>query len=237
MQAFTKISILIPAFNEKATICKILNAVVAADTLGLEKELIIVDDGSTDGTSQILDELDRSDYPGAKVIHHDKNRGKGAALRTAQAQITGQVVIIQDADLEYDPRDYPELLQPIVEGRADVVFGSRISGGRITRAFKFWHLCANRFLSFLTNVIYDCTLTDMETCYKAMRSDVFKKVQIKSDRFDFEPEITAKVLKQGLRVYEMPIAYFGRDYSEGKKIGWRDGVAAIWALVKYRFVD
>lgn len=236
MTNFTKLSILIPVFNESATVLQILESISKADSLGLSKELIIVDDGSTDGTCSILDGIDASIYH-AKIFHHERNQGKGAALRTAQKHITGEIVLIQDADLEYDPRDYPSLLMPILEDRADVVYGSRLSGGRITRAFKFWHLCANKALTLMTNILYDATLTDMETCYKAMRSDVFKKVEIKSNRFDFEPEITAKLLKQKIRLYELPISYFGRDYSEGKKIGLKDGFSAIWALIKFRFVD
>lgn len=207
-----------------------------ADCAGLEKELVVVDDGSTDGTKEILQKLDAERYF-AKVYFHEKNQGKGAALRTAQGYATGDIIIIQDADLEYSPNEYPELLKPILENRADVVYGSRLSGGRPTRAFKFTHLLGNKFLSLLTNVLYDCTLTDMETCYKVFRADIFKKVTIKSNRFEFEPEITAKILKQRVRLYELPISYFGRDYSEGKKITWKDGFGAIWALIKYRFSD
>jgi glycosyltransferase involved in cell wall biosynthesis len=207
-----------------------------APSEGLEKELIVVDDGSTDGTREILSMLDASEY-GAKIYFHDKNQGKGAALRTAQGYATGDIIMIQDADMEYSPKEYPELLRPILDGRADVVYGSRLSGGKVTRAFHYKHYLGNKFLSFLTNVLYDCTITDMETCYKVFRAEVFKKVKIQSNRFEFEPEITAKVLKQGVRIYELPISYFGRDYAEGKKITWKDGFGAIWALFKYRFTD
>jgi glycosyltransferase involved in cell wall biosynthesis len=231
-----KISILMPVFNEKATIGKVLEEVKNSDTLGLEKELIIVDDGSSDGTRDYLKSLDRAAY-NANIIFHAKNQGKGAALRTAQQNATGDVIIIQDADLEYDPKEYAELLRPIMLGRADVVYGSRISGGKLTRAFKFRHLLGNKFLSFLTNVLYDCTITDMETGYKVFRAEFFKRITIRSNSFDFEPEITAKMLKQNARLYELPISYFGRDYSEGKKITWRDGITAIWALFWFRFFD
>jgi glycosyltransferase involved in cell wall biosynthesis len=231
-----KLSILIPVYNEQATISVVLDQIIAADTLGLEKELVIVDDGSSDGTREFLKNLEATKYC-AKIIFHDENMGKGAALRTAQQNLTGDIVIIQDADLEYDPKEYSELLRPIVQGRADVVYGSRISGGKLTRAFKFRHLLGNKFLSFLTNLLYDCTITDMETGYKVFRAECFKHIKIRSNRFDFEPEITAKILKQNVRLYELPISYFGRDYSEGKKITWRDGVIAIWALLWYRFFD
>ncbi len=210
--------------------------VASADTSGLEKELVVVDDGSTDGTREILKKLDASKYY-AKVYFHAKNQGKGAALRTAQGHATGQIILIQDADLEYSPKEYPELIRPITDGKADVVYGSRLSGGKVSRAFHFKHYLGNKFLSFLTNILYDCTLTDMETCYKVFRSEIFQQVNIKSNRFDFEPEITAKVLKQRVRFYELPISYFGRDYSEGKKITWIDGFSAIWALIKFRFTD
>lgn len=231
-----KLSILIPVYNETKTVIQVLEMVSQADSAGLEKELIVVDDGSIDGTRDILRNLDAEKYS-AKVYFHEKNQGKGAALRTAQQYATGDLIIIQDADLEYSPKEYPELLKPILEGHADVVYGSRLAGGKPTRAFKFTHLVGNKFLSFLTNLLYDCTLTDMETCYKVFKADVFKKITIKSNRFEFEPEITAKVLKQGVRIYELPISYFGRDYSEGKKITWKDGFGAIWALVRFRFSD
>lgn len=231
-----KLSILIPVYNEKQTILQVLDTVSKAQASGLEKELIIVDDGSTDGTREILCQLDAAKY-NASIYFHERNEGKGAAVREAQSHATGDIIIIQDADLEYDPAQYCQLLRPILDGRADVVFGSRLSGGSVTRAFKILHLFGNKFLSFLTNVLYNTTLTDMETCYKVFRADVFKRITIRSNRFDFEPEITAKVLKQGVRLYEMPIDYYGRDYREGKKITWRDGIVAIWALIKFRFIN
>ena len=231
-----KLSILIPVYNEVKFLVQVLEAVSQADTLGLEKELIVVDDGSTDGTRDILANLDGEKYF-AKIYFHEKNQGKGAALRTGQGHATGDIIMIQDADLEYSPEEYPGLLKPILDGRAEVVYGSRLSGGKITRAFKFTHYMGNKFLSLLTNILYDCTLTDMETCYKVFKAEVFKKVTIKSNRFDFEPEITAKVLKQGVRIYELPISYYGRDYAEGKKITWKDGFGAIAALVRFRFFD
>lgn len=231
-----KLSILIPVYNELNTLVPVLEMVSQADSSGLEKELIVVDDGSTDGTRDIMHNLDASKY-NAKIYYHEHNQGKGAALRTAQGYATGDVILIQDADLEYSPKEYPELLRPILDGKADVVYGSRLSGGKVTRAFHFYHYLGNKFLTLLTNVLYNCTITDMETCYKVFKADVFKKVQIKSNRFDFEPEITAKILKQKVRIYELPISYFGRDYSEGKKITWLDGFGAIWALVRFRFTD
>lgn len=230
------LSILIPVFNEEKTLVTVLDMVSQADSLGLEKELIIVDDGSTDRTREILAQLDTAKY-NAKIYYHDKNQGKGAALRTAQGYAEGDLIMIQDADLEYDPKEYPELLRPIVEGRADVVYGSRLCGGKPTRAFKILHLFGNKFLSLITNVLYNSTLTDMETCYKVFKKDIFKKVKIRCDRFDFEPEITAKVLKQGVRLYELPISYYGRDYDEGKKITWKDGIWAVMALIRFRFTD
>lgn len=230
------ISILIPVFNEAKTIIEVLEMVRNAPCLDLVKELVIVDDGSTDGTRDILRDVDAAKY-NAKIVFHEKNAGKGAALRTAQGQATGDLILIQDADLEYDPKEYEELVRPIVEGRADVVYGSRLSGGKPTRAFKVLHLFGNKFLSALTNVLYNCTLTDMETCYKVFRAPIFKNITIRSNRFEFEPEITAKVLKQRVRLIELPISYYGRDYAEGKKITWKDGFGAVWALAKYRFID
>lgn len=230
------LSILIPVFNEEKTLVTVLDMVSNADTAGLTKEIVIVDDGSTDGTRDILAKLDASKY-NARIYYHEKNQGKGAALRTAQGHAEGDIILIQDADLEYDPREYTELLRPILEGHADVVYGSRLCGGKVTRAFKIWHLFGNKFLSLITNVLYNATLTDMETCYKVFRADIFKRVQIRCDRFDFEPEITAKVLKQGVRLYELPISYYGRDYAEGKKITWKDGIWAVAALVRFRFSD
>lgn len=230
------LSILIPVYNEAQTIIQVLDLVSQAPTAGLDRELIIVDDGSTDGTAQVLQHLDTAKYQ-AKIYFHQHNQGKGAALKTAQTHATGDIILIQDADLEYNPKEYVELLQPILDGKADVVYGSRLSGGKVTRAFHFWHYLGNKFLSLLTNLLYDCTITDMETCYKVFKSDVFKRVDIKSKRFEFEPEITAKVLRQKVRIYEMPISYFGRDYSQGKKITWKDGFGAVWALLRYRFFD
>ena len=230
------LSILIPVFNEEKTLVTVLDMVSKADTAGLTKEIVIVDDGSTDGTRDILAQLDASKY-NARIYYLEKNQGKGAALSTVPGHAEGVVILIQDADLEYDPREYAELLRPILEGRADVVYGSRLCGGKVTRAFKIWHLFGNKFLSLITNVLYNATLTDMETCYKVFRADIFKKVQIRCDRFDFEPEITAKVLKQGVRLYELPISYYGRDYAEGKKITWKDGIWAVAALVRFRFSD
>ena len=176
-------------------------------------------------------------FPDVKVFYHDRNRGKGAALRTAIAQGTGDFMIVQDADLEYDPREYYTLLEPILDGRADVVFGSRFLGGGAHRVHLYWHRLGNGFLTMLSNMCSNLNLTDMEVCYKVFKSDVLRSLDLKCDRFDFEPEVTAKVAKKGYRIYEVPISYSGRDYSEGKKIGWKDGVQAIWTIIKYRFTD
>lgn len=228
-----KITILIPIFNEIATLEAILQKVEEANFCGLEKEIILIDDFSIDGTRDILENL-KDKY---KIFYHEKNMGKGAALRTGFEHATGDIIVIQDADLEYDPIDYEPLIKLILDGRADVVYGSRLSGGKPSRSFMFTHLLGNKLLTLITNVLYNTTLTDMETCYKAFKADFIKGIQIKSNRFDFEPEITAKVLKKGARLYELPISYYGREYEEGKKITWKDGFHAILALVKYRFTD
>lgn len=230
-----QLSILMPVYNEAKTIREIIAKVEAAPIGNIEKQLIIVDDGSTDGTREVLREIAASSRH--NIYFHGHNMGKGAALRTALTYALGDIVLIQDADLEYDPAEYAELIKPIVEGRADVVYGSRLQGGKVSRAFNFWHYIGNKLLTFITNVLYNAILSDMETCYKVFRADVIKNMQIRSNKFDFEPEITAKVLRRKYKLYEMPISYYGRDFSEGKKITWRDGFAAIWALVKYRFVD
>lgn len=226
-----KLSVLMPVYNETKTIEEIIKQVLSVD---IEKEIILVDDGSTDGTRDILREKIEP-LDGVKVYYHEKNKGKGAALRTGQQHISGDITIIQDADLEYDPKDYHTVLKPIIEGRADVVYGSRFLGEH--RVFLFWHRVANYLLTLLTNILYDTILTDMETCYKAFRSEIFKSIDIKSNRFDFEPEITAKVFKKKCKVFEVPIKYAGRDYLEGKKIGLSDAFAAVWTLIKFRFVD
>lgn len=235
MQNPPLLSILMPVYDEAKTIREIIKRVEAADLGAVRKELIIVDDGSKDGTRDVLGELKQNG--GYKVYFHGHNMGKGAALRTALHYATGDIILIQDADLEYDPAEYAELIQPILEGRADVVYGSRLSGAKVARAFNFWHYVGNKMLTLMTNLLYNAILSDMETCYKVFRADVIKNIHIRSNRFDFEPEITAKVLKRKYKLYEMPISYYGRDFAEGKKITWRDGFAAIWALVKYRFVD
>jgi glycosyltransferase involved in cell wall biosynthesis len=224
-----------PVYNEAKTINEIIRRVEDAPIGDVRKELIIVDDGSKDGTREVLRELSQNSPH--RFYFHGQNMGKGAALRTGLHYATGDVILIQDADLEYDPAEFAELIKPILEGRADVVYGSRLTGGKVARAFNFWHYIGNKLLTFVTNVLYNAILSDMETCYKVFRADVIKNIQIKSNRFDFEPEITAKVLKRKYKLYEMPISYYGRDFSEGKKITWRDGFAAIWALVKYRFFD
>ena len=224
-----KLSILIPIYNERATVLEIIKRVQA---VAFEKEIIAVDDGSTDGTRELLPETEKD---GVIVLYHDCNRGKGAAIRTALERATGDIIVIQDADLEYDPRDYGQLVQPIVEGRAKVVYGSRFLGPRM--AMFFWHMLANKMLTLMTNILYDTILSDMETGYKAFRADVIKNMMLRSHRFDFEPEVTAKVLKQRIRIFEVPISYYGREYSEGKKIGMKDGFIAVWTLLKYRFVN
>ena len=224
-----RVSFLIAAYNEAATVGEVLERV---DALEFEKQVIVVDDGSTDDTPRILERW-RAEGDGRLVLRQP-NRGKGAAIRAAIPHVDGKIAVIQDADLEYDPADVPALIEPIERGVADVVFGSRITGGRPQRAYLFWHLVGNRFLSLVTNVLYNTTLHDMETGYKAFRSDVLLSLPLRSDDFGIEPEITAKVCLRGLRIYELPIAYYGRTYAEGKKITWRDGFKALYVLVAVR---
>jgi glycosyltransferase involved in cell wall biosynthesis len=231
----SKISIVIPVYNEVDTLEHILDKIEDAEFCGLEKEIIMVDDGSDDGSKDLLKTLEATEK--YKIYYHSKNMGKGAALRTAFNYATGDIIVIQDADLEYDPHDYKDLVKLILDDKADVVYGSRLSGGRPTRSFMLTHLLGNKLLTLVTNILYNTILTDMETCYKAFRADVIKNISIKSNGFDFEPEITAKILKKGYHLYEAPISYYGRDYAEGKKITWKDGIWALWALVKFRFVD
>jgi len=229
-----KLSVLIPVYNERDTVREIVQRVRSVDLRGLEREVILVDDGSTDGSREVLAEL--AEWPDVRVFYHHVNQGKGASVRTAIYRATGDLVLIQDADLEYDPRDYPALLRPILEGRAEVVYGSRFLGGP-RRAMLFWHMVGNKLLTLLTNVLYDSIISDMETCYKAFRADVLRAVPLRARRFDIEPEMTAKILRRGYRIYEVPISYDGREYSQGKKITWRDALGAIWTLIRYRFGD
>lgn len=228
-----KITIVIPVFNELNTLRPILKKVDEADFCGLEKEVILIDDCSTDGTREILGEL-KDKYT---ILYHDKNMGKGAAVRTGFKHATGDIVVIQDADLEYDPRDYEPLINLILEDKADVAFGSRLLDNKPSPSFMLANLLANKFITFLANVLYNTNLTDIESCYKAFKTEVIKDVEIKSNRFDFEPEITAKILKKGVRLKELPVSYNARSYEEGKKITWKDGFHALWVLFKFRFVD
>ncbi len=228
-----KLSVLVPIYNEKDTLLAILERIRAVD---INKELILVDDGSTDGTREVLKKDVEGKFPEVTVRYHEHNKGKGAAIRTAINACTGDVAIIQDADLEYDPKEYPMLLKPIIEGKADVVYGSRFLGGP-HRVHLYWHSVFNKMLTTLSNIMTNLNLTDMETCYKVFKTDIIKNINLKSNRFNFEPEITAKIAKSGCRVYEIPISYAGRDISEGKKIGWKDGVSALWTIFKYRFFD
>ncbi len=226
------LSVVIPVYNEANTIEQIVEAVRGSGVDDLE--IILVDDGSTDGTRDVLRQ--KIDPKVARVIFHERNQGKGAALRTGFAAASGDVVIVQDADLEYDPSEYPKLIEPIVSGRADVVFGSRFVGGEPHRVLYFWHSVVNRFLTTLSNIFTNLNLTDMEVCYKVFRREILQEIRIEEDRFGFEPEITAKVAKLGCRIYEVGISYAGRTYGEGKKIGWRDGIRAVWCILKYNLL-
>lgn len=230
-----KLSIVIPVFNEAATVRSLVNT-VAAVHLDLEKEIIVVDDASTDGTRQVLEKM-AAENPALKAQYHAVNRGKGAALRTGFSVATGDWILIQDADLEYDPQEYPRLLAPILEGRADVVFGSRFLGGGPHRVVYYWHYLGNRFLTTLSNMTTNLNLTDMEVCYKVFKREILQSIPLRENRFGFEVEITAKVAKRHLKIYEVPISYYGRDYDEGKKIGWRDGFSAIRCILKYWLTD
>ena len=228
-----KVSIIIPVFNEKNTIKLLLEKVKNANFSNLEKEIIMVDDCSTDGTTEILRELSK-DY---KVFFHEKNQGKGAAIRTAIKEATGNFVVIQDADLEYLPDDYDKLLPFLINDEADVVYGSRFKNQENSKNFILKNKIANKFLTLLTNILYGAEITDMETCYKAFKRELIQSITIKSNRFDFEPEITAKIMKRKARLKEVPISYFGRGHDEGKKINWKDGIHAILTLIKFRFID
>ena len=221
------LSVVIPVYNEAGTISEILDRVTYAP---FRKEIIVVNDGSTDGTRQLLEETNNK---AIRVCHHERNFGKGRALQTGFSAATGDVIVVQDADMEYDPSEYPILLNPILSGRADVVYGSRLSGHGEHRVLYFWHYIGNRFLTLLSNIFTNINLTDMETCYKAFTRQALEGITIQENRFGFEPEITAKVAKNNLRIYEVPISYHGRTYEEGKKINWRDGVWALWCILKY----
>ncbi len=226
------VTIVIPVYNEVDTIERLVDSVLASPVPA--KEVVVVDDASTDGTREVI--RDKVEPRVARVLYHEMNQGKGAALRTGFAAATGDIVLVQDADLEYDPRDYEKLLAPIFEDKADVVFGSRFSGGESHRVIYFWHSLGNRMLTLLSNMLTDLNLTDMEVCYKAFRREILQKITIEEDRFGFEPEITAKVARLGCRIYEVGVSYAGRTYAEGKKIGWRDGMRAVWCILKYNLL-
>ena len=228
-----KISVVIPVYNERATLRQVIERVLAAP---YDLELLCVDDGSTDGSGDVLAELGQQ-HPQVRAFMQPRNMGKGAALRRGIQEATGDFVIIQDADLEYDPADYGALLDPLVQGKADVVYGSRFLGGRPHRVLYFWHSIGNRVLTLISNCLTDINLTDMETCYKAFRREVIQSIKLEEDRFGFEPEITVKVAKRRLRIFEVGISYWGRTYEEGKKIGWKDGFRALWCLLKYSVTE
>jgi glycosyltransferase involved in cell wall biosynthesis len=228
-----KLSVIVPVFNERNTVVEVLRRMRIVDLPdGIEREIIVVDDGSSDGTRDVLRQLGDSTV---RVMVHDGNRGKGAAVRTGLAVATGDYILIQDADLEYDPEDWPKLVAPVLRGRARVVYGSRFTGER--RNMLFFHWVGNRMLSLVTNVLYNTTLSDMETCYKLVDRELLLDLGLRCSRFDIEPEITSKILKRKIRIYEVPISYTGREFDEGKKITWRDGFAALWTLIKFRFGD
>jgi glycosyltransferase involved in cell wall biosynthesis len=228
-----KLSVVVPVFNERNTLVEIVRRMRGVELPdGIDTEIIVVDDGSTDGTRDVLKQLGDSTV---RVVLHSDNRGKGAAVRTGFEHATGDYVLVQDADLEYDPEDWPRLVNPVLRGKARVVYGSRFTGER--RNMLFLHWVGNRFLSLATNVLYNTTLSDMETCYKLIDRTLLDDLRLRSDRFDIEPEITAKILKRGVRIYEVPISYTGREFEEGKKITWRDGISALYTLLKYRFTD
>lgn len=233
--SFSSISIVIPVYNEEHTVETLLDKVRAVE-VGLRKEIILINDCSRDGTGAVLDRLAKED-PSLIVLHHPVNQGKGAALRTGFARATGDIVLIQDADLEYDPREYPHLLGPILDGHADVVYGSRFIGGGPHRVLFFWHMVGNKFLTLLSNMMTNLNLTDMEVCYKVFRREILQGITLKENRFGFEVEITAKIARKRCRIYEVPVSYHGRTYEEGKKINWKDGVRALWCIIRYRLAD
>jgi glycosyltransferase involved in cell wall biosynthesis len=228
-----KLSVIVPVFNERNTVVEVLRRMRAVELPdGIEREIIVVDDGSGDGTRDVLRQLGDSTV---RILLHKENQGKGAAVRTGIEAASGDYILIQDADLEYDPEDWPKLIAPVLRGKARVVYGSRFTGER--RNMLFFHWVGNRFLSLVTNVLYNTTLSDMETCYKLVDRELLTDLKLRCNRFDIEPEITSKILKRKIRIYEVPISYTGREFDEGKKITWRDGFAALWTLIKFRFAD